>query len=144
MRSFVYYTSASCITSAREMFLAQAVHALNAAVPCSLLEVTRTQGPSRRSCHITTGNEMVMPLLSATGWTVRESNLGGGARFSAPVQTRPWGPPGLLYNGYRVSLPGVKRPGRGVDHPPPSSVEVNERVELYLYSPTGSSWSILG
>ena len=32
---------------------------------------------------------------------------------------RPWGPPTLLYNGYRVSLPGVKRPGRGVDHPPP-------------------------
>ena len=30
---------------------------------------------------------------------------------------RPWGPPSLLYNGYRV-FPGVKRPGRGVDHPP--------------------------
>jgi hypothetical protein len=25
---------------------------------------------------------------------------------------RPWGPPSLLYNGYRVSFPGVKRPGR--------------------------------
>jgi hypothetical protein len=33
------------------------------------------------------------------------------------------------------SLPGVKRPGRGVDHPPPSIAEVKERVELYLYSP---------
>jgi hypothetical protein len=31
---------------------------------------------------------------------------------------RPWGPPSLLYNGYQVSFPGVKRPGRGVDHPP--------------------------
>ena len=31
---------------------------------------------------------------------------------------RPWGPPSLLYDGYRVSFPGVKRPGRGVDHPP--------------------------
>jgi hypothetical protein len=30
-------------------------------------------------------------------------------------------------------LPGVKRPGRGVDHPSPSSAEVKERVELYLY-----------
>jgi hypothetical protein len=30
---------------------------------------------------------------------------------------RPWGPLCLLYNGYRVSFPGVKRPGRGVDHP---------------------------
>jgi hypothetical protein len=31
----------------------------------------------------------------------------------------------------------VKRPGRGVDHPPLSSAEVKERVELYLYSPSG-------
>ena len=30
---------------------------------------------------------------------------------------RPWGPPSLIYNGYRV-FPGVKRPGRGVDHSP--------------------------
>jgi len=35
------------------------------------------------------------------------------------------------------SFPGVKRPGRGVDHPPPSSAEVKERVELYLYPPLG-------
>ena len=33
-------------------------------------------------------------------------------------QDRPWGPPGLLYNGYWVSFPGVNWPGRGVDHPP--------------------------
>ena len=26
------------------------------------------------------------------------------------------------------SFPGAKRPGHGVDHPPPSSVEVKERV----------------
>ena len=48
---------------------------------------------------------------------------------------RPWGPPSLLYNGYRVFRGGgggVKRPGRGVDHPLTSSAEVKERVELYL------------
>jgi hypothetical protein len=33
------------------------------------------------------------------------------------------------------SFPVVKRPWRGVDHPPPSSAEVKERIELYLYSP---------
>ena len=39
---------------------------------------------------------------------------------------QPWGSPSLLYNGYRV-FPGlVKRPGLGVDHPPPFSVEVKE------------------
>ena len=37
---------------------------------------------------------------------------------------RPWGPPSLLYNGYRV-LPGGKvRPGRDADPSPPSSAEV--------------------
>jgi len=41
-------------------------------------------------------------------------------------RTRPdrlWGPPSLLYYGYRVFL-WLKGPGRGVDHPPPSSAEV--------------------
>jgi hypothetical protein len=55
------------------------------------------------------------------------------------LSDRPWGPPTPLYDAYRVSFPGVKRPGRGVDHPLPSSAEVKERVELYLPSPTGSS-----
>jgi hypothetical protein len=42
--------------------------------------------------------------------------FGGGEIFrTRPDQ--PWGPPSLLYNGYRVSLPGTKRPGHGVDHP---------------------------
>jgi hypothetical protein len=38
---------------------------------------------------------------------------------------------------------GIKWPGRDVDHPPPSSVDVQERVELYIYSLFGSSWSVL-
>jgi len=50
---------------------------------------------------------------------------------------RPWGPPSLLYNGYRV-FPGRKeRSGHDVDPSPPSSVIGHERVELYLYSPYG-------
>jgi hypothetical protein len=57
---------------------------------------------------------------------------------------RLWGPPSLLHNGYRVSFPGVKRPGRGVQHRPPSSAEVNERVEQCLYSPSGSLLPVLG
>ena len=42
------------------------------------------------------------------------------------------------------SFPGVKWPGRGVDHPTPSSAEVKERVELYVYSSSGPSWPVLG
>jgi hypothetical protein len=40
--------------------------------------------------------------------------------------------------------PGVKQPERGVDHPPPSSAEFEGRVELYICSPFGSSWIVLG
>ena len=56
-----------------------------------------------------------------------------GARFSAPVQTCSESHPASCTIG-TGSFPGVKRPGRGVEHPPPSSAEVKERVELYLYS----------
>ena len=41
------------------------------------------------------------------------------------------------------SFPGVKWTGRGVDHPPTSSAEVEGRVELYICSPSGPSWSVL-
>jgi hypothetical protein len=40
-----------------------------------------------------------------------------GARFSAPVQTSPGAHPASHKMG-TGSFPGVKRPGRGVDHPP--------------------------
>jgi hypothetical protein len=42
------------------------------------------------------------------------------------------------------SFPGVKRTGRGVDHPPLHSAAVKERLELYLYSTFGPSWPFLG
>ena len=48
------------------------------------------------------------------------SNPGGDENF------RPWGPPSLLYNGYRVFPGGKVRPGRAADHSPPSSVMVME------------------
>ena len=46
-----------------------------------------------------------------------------GARFPAPVQTGPGAHPHSYTTGTR-SFPGVKRQGRGVDHPLPSSAEV--------------------
>jgi len=61
----------------------------------------------------------------ATGWTVRGSNPVG-ARFSAPVQTGPGGPPSLLYNRYRVFPRGKERAGREADHSPPSSAVVKK------------------
>jgi hypothetical protein len=43
-----------------------------------------------------------------------------------------------------LSFLGVKWLGDGVRQSPPSSDEVKERVELYLYSPSGLSWPVLG
>jgi hypothetical protein len=39
---------------------------------------------------------------------------------------------------------GVKRPGRGVEHPIPFSAEVKQRVQIYFDSPSGASWPVLG
>jgi hypothetical protein len=41
-------------------------------------------------------------------------------------------------------LPDGKVAGLGVNHPSPSSAEVKERVELYIYFPSGPSWPVLG
>ena len=59
-----------------------------------------------------------------TSWTVRD-RIAEGTRFSARPD-RPWGPPSLLYNGYRVFPGGKMRPGRAADHSPPSSASVME------------------
>ena len=66
-----------------------------------------------------------------------------GARFSAPVQTGPGAYPASCTMG-TGSFPGVKRSGRGADHPPPSKCRGQERVGLYLYSPYGPSWPVMG
>ena len=67
-----------------------------------------------------------MAEISQTVWELAWVTQSGdripvGARFSAPVQAdRPCGPPSSVYYWYPV--------------PTPSSAEVKERVEMYLYS----------
>ena len=50
-------------------------------------------------------------------WTVLGSNPGDGEIFRNHPE-RTWLPASLLYNAYRLFFPGLKRPGRNVDHPP--------------------------
>jgi len=66
-----------------------------------------------------------------------------GARFSAPVHTSPGAHPASYTMG-SGSVPGVKRLGFGIDHPPPYSADFKEKVDLYLSSPSGPSWPVIG
>jgi len=53
-----------------------------------------------------------------------------GARVSAPIA----GAHPASYTMANRSFLEIKQPGHGIYQPPPSSAEVKERVELYLYS----------
>jgi len=86
----------------------------------------------------------IVGRVSSVGIATRYGQDGPGiesrweARFSVPVQTGPGAHP-ASYTMDIGSFVGVKRPRRGVDHPPSSSAEGKERVGLYLYSPFGRS-----
>jgi len=74
------------------------------------------------------------------GWTLLVSNLGRDKRwflFSSKPSIPAVELTQLVFNGYRVSFPRLKRPGRDVDHSPPSSVVVKNEWShtpaIYLY-----------
>jgi hypothetical protein len=91
-----------------------------------------------------TGRDSVSVQGLASCWNVRWSNPGGSEIFRTRPD-RPWGPPSLLYNGYRVFFRSGSKAAGALRWPPtPSSAQVKERVQLYLYSPSGPSWPVLG
>jgi len=75
------------------------------------------------------------------GWMVQDLNPSKGKRFSVDIET---GPGAYLASVQWVWHFFLKCPGHGINHPPTSSTEVEERVEQYLCSSTGSSWSVKG
>jgi hypothetical protein len=103
-------------------------------------QLLKTSGPVQ-AC-----NGIALPLPASIG---RDSSVGiatryrldgpgiesrWGASFSVSVQTGRVAHPASYTMG-TGSFPGVKWPGHGVAHPPPSSAEVKERVGLYLTPP---------
>jgi hypothetical protein len=65
-------------------------------------------------------------------------------RFSVPVMTGPRTHPASSTMGTESLFRRVKRSEFGVNHPPQFRADVKERVELYFYSPSGSSWPVIG
>jgi hypothetical protein len=65
------------------------------------------------------------------------------ARFSAHVQTGPGVHPASCTIGTE-SFPGVKRPRRGADHPPPPSAEVENEYNYTSTPPLGHSFPVIG
>ena len=116
-------------------------------------EVLHVQGNIRCCCVLKTESCFIsrpkaLPILSFVGRSSYgldgpEIDSRWGARFSTPVQTGLGAHP-TSYTMGTGSFYGVKLPGRGVDHPLPSSAEVKERVELYLNSTSGPSWPVIG
>ena len=72
----------------------------------------------------------------ATSWTVRGSNPDRGEIFRT-CPDRPWGPPSLLYNGYRAFPGGKERPGIDADPSPPSNVVVMKEQSYTSTPPMG-------
>ena len=71
----------------------------------------------------------------ATGWTIRGSNPSG-AIFSAPVRTGP-GVHSASYIMGTGSFQGVKRPGRGIDHPPHLAPRLKKQQSYTSAPPLG-------
>jgi len=79
----------------------------------------------------------------ARGWTVWVFSPGRDGIFCTGPD-RPWGPFSPLYCGYRVSLPWVKRPGRGVDYSPQLTSRLKIEFSYNSTVPRGPSWPVLG
>jgi len=65
------------------------------------------------------------------------------AKFSAPILTSSGAHPASHTVGTSL-FSGIKQLQGGVNHPPPSSTKVKERVKLYLYSLPVPSWQVIG
>jgi hypothetical protein len=79
-------------------------------------------------------------LLQA-GWSLNRIPVG--TRTSLPIQFDPGAHPASYTMGTGL-FPGLKRPERAINHPPPFSAEVKEIVDLYLYSSSVPSWQVIG
>ena len=86
-----------------------------------------------------TGRDSSVGIATRYGLDGSEIESRFGARFSAPFQTGPGAHPASCTMG-TGSFPGLKLPGRDVDHPP----HLEGRVEICICSPSGPWWPVIG
>ena len=96
-----------------------------------MLEVSSVEAPHNLPSVVSplpfspTGQDSSVSIGSRYGLGRSGDRMPVGAVFSAPVQTGPGVRPASYTMGTGF-FPGVKRPGRVVDHPPASSAEVKK------------------
>jgi hypothetical protein len=98
---------------------------------------------ARTLMHRTLGSVLchVWLLLHELDRAVREYNPGRDALF--PINSyRPWDKSSLIHNMYGI-IPDGKKRSRGTDHPPTYSVELQERLALYVYSTSRTSLAVI-
>ena len=122
--------------------------------PVSCTSVTSTLNDERNArCWHRCRTELTLLRVLCVG---RDSSVGMATRYGLdgpgiesrwrrdfPHPSRPALGPTKPYNENRDSIPRVKRPGRGFNHPQPYTAEVKERAELHLSSPSRPSWPVL-
>ena len=91
--------------------------------------------------HCRNYSSLIPPLVYGLDGPGIQTGWGNDFPRTSKPTLGPTQPPVQLVPGL---YPKVKRPGCGVDHPPPSSAEVKERAQLYLYSSSGPSWQLIG
>jgi len=94
---------------------------------------------------------VVLNRDTVVGTQTRYGLDGPAIEFRIPVRgeifrtspDQPSGLPASCRMGTGSLILEIKPLGCGADHVPPSSTEVEERVQPYLYSPSGPSWPVL-
>jgi len=97
------------------------------------------QGGTCKGVQVQRGRDSLVGIAIRYGLGGSGIEFRWGEEILRSRQDRPW----IHTASYSIDsgpFPEVKRPGRGVeDEPTPSSFEVRERLELFLYSPSEPS-----
>jgi len=82
--------------------------------------------------HLSSRDEVVN-IVTSTGWVLHYLNPGGGEIFHSHPEVVPrYTQPPVKW--VLVPFLVAKQLGHTINHPPPSSAKVKERVDLYLYT----------